>query len=70
LANGNTHITDSACGRLFEVTPRGEVVWEYVIPWFAQYPDEPTRQYSGGLQNSVFQTYRYTREQLPWLDRA
>ncbi|MFM9433002.1 hypothetical protein ACFDR9_000031 [Janthinobacterium sp. CG_23.3] len=67
LPNGNTHITESATGRLFEVTPAGEVVWEYVIPWFAEYPDEAARKYVPGRQNSVFQTFRYSREQLPWL---
>lgn len=29
LANGNTLITDSDSGLLFEVTPEGEIVWEY-----------------------------------------
>jgi len=29
LPNGNTLITDSDSGLLFEVTPEGEVVWEY-----------------------------------------
>jgi len=32
LANGNTLINESNGGRLFEVTPAGEVVWEYVNP--------------------------------------
>ena len=27
LSNGNTHITDSVSGRLFEVTTAGEIVW-------------------------------------------
>ncbi|MBU9686820.1 aryl-sulfate sulfotransferase [Burkholderia gladioli] len=67
LANGNTHITESATGRLFEVTPAGEVVWEYVIPWFDEYPDEAARRTGPGRLNSVFQTFRYSREQLPWL---
>ncbi|MFM0236675.1 aryl-sulfate sulfotransferase [Paraburkholderia phytofirmans] len=67
LANGNTHITESATGRLFEVTPAGEVVWEYVIPWFGEYPDEAARKTGPGQLNSVFQTFRYSREQLPWL---
>jgi hypothetical protein len=30
LANGNTLITESDGGRLLEVTPGGEIVWEYV----------------------------------------
>ena len=48
LPNGNTHITESATGRLFEVTPAGEVVWEYIIPWFAQYPDAAARANRAG----------------------
>jgi hypothetical protein len=32
LANGNTLITESDGGRLFEVTPAGEIVWNYVNP--------------------------------------
>jgi Arylsulfotransferase (ASST) len=32
LANGNTLITESEGGRLFEVTPAGEIVWEYRNP--------------------------------------
>lgn len=67
LPNGNTHITESATGRLFEVIPAGEVVWEYIIPWFAEYPDAAARKTGPGRLNSIFQSYRYTREQLPWL---
>jgi len=32
LPNGNTLVTESDGGRLFEVTPTGEIVWEYVNP--------------------------------------
>jgi len=32
LPNGNTFIVDSTGGRLFEVTPAGEIVWEYLNP--------------------------------------
>jgi hypothetical protein len=32
LANGNTLITESDGGRLFEITPAGEVVWNFVNP--------------------------------------
>ena len=32
LANGNTLITESDGGRLFEVTRRGEIVWNYLNP--------------------------------------
>jgi hypothetical protein len=33
LASGNTFITEGATGRLFEVTPEGETVWEWVSPF-------------------------------------
>lgn len=32
LANGNTLITESDGGRLFEVNQEGEIVWEYIHP--------------------------------------
>jgi outer membrane protein assembly factor BamB len=32
LPNGNTLITESDGGRLFEVTPEGEIVWEFINP--------------------------------------
>lgn len=38
LANGNTFITEGATGRLFEVTPEGETVWEFVSPWMMPSP--------------------------------
>jgi len=34
FSNGNTFICESTQGRLFEVTDRGEKVWEYVMPPF------------------------------------
>jgi hypothetical protein len=33
LKNGNTLITEGATGRIFEVTPNNEVVWEYINPF-------------------------------------
>lgn len=67
LANGNVHITESATGRLFEVTRQREVVWEYVIPFFHDYPDAEARRYTPGLHNSVFRTNRYKQSEIPWL---
>ena len=32
LPNGNTLITVGVPGRLIEVTPNGEVVWEFILP--------------------------------------
>ena len=35
LANGNTLIDEGQNGRIFQVTPSGRIVWEYVNPYFA-----------------------------------
>jgi hypothetical protein len=67
LPNGNTHITESATGRLFDVTPDREIVWEYVIPYFAEYAEAEARKYVPGFHNSVFRSYRYQKSQVPWL---
>ena len=32
LPGGNTLVTEGATGRLFEVTPEGETVWQYWMP--------------------------------------
>jgi hypothetical protein len=32
LANGNTLISESLGGRILEVTPEGEIVWEFINP--------------------------------------
>ena len=32
LRSGNTWVTEAATGRMFEITPAGDVVWEYVNP--------------------------------------
>jgi len=32
LPNGNTLISEDNHGRVFQVTPAGEIVWEYVAP--------------------------------------
>jgi hypothetical protein len=39
-------------GRIFEVTPEGQIVWEYISPWFRNH--HPT-----GPPNAVFRAYRY-----------
>ncbi|MCP4248646.1 MAG: hypothetical protein GY778_16495 [bacterium] len=33
LANGNTLVTNSGSGQVFEITPKGQVVWEYASPY-------------------------------------
>ena len=57
LPNGNTLICEGAAGRFFEVTPRGEVVWEYINP-FSVYGSR-----TGGEEpensNATFRCHRY-----------
>jgi uncharacterized protein (UPF0248 family) len=59
LPNGNTLINEGMFGRFFEVTSEGEVVWEYVNPYFGPASKPPQAQ-----TNSVFRVYRYTEEQV------
>ena len=64
LWNGNTLICESAFGRLFEVTPEGETVWEYIIPEFQKYP-APLDEFITGYHNSCFKAHRY--KEIEWL---
>lgn len=57
LPNGNTLITEGANGRLFEVTPEHELVWEYISPYFDMKHDT----------NMVYRSYRYPYEYIPQL---
>jgi len=52
LANGNTLVSESQTGRVFEVTERGEVVWEYISPFYNDHP-------LYGHNNILFRAYRY-----------
>jgi Arylsulfotransferase (ASST) len=56
LPNGNTLICEGDFGRFFEVTRDGELVWEYVNPYFGEGPTGPN--------NRVFRAYRYSEEEI------
>ncbi len=56
LPNGNTLICEGDFGRLFEVTSGGELVWEYVSPYFGEAPQGPN--------NRVFRAYRYSAAEI------
>lgn len=61
LPNGNTLITEGATGRVFEVTPEYELVWEYL---------EPEHGFSSsGYFNSraIYRAYRVPYEWVPQL---
>lgn len=57
LPSGNTLICEGNWGRLFEVTPEGEIVWNFVSPVFV-----PEGDRIGGGRNSVFRCYRYAAD--------
>ena len=55
LVSGNTLICEGLNGRIFEVTTEGEIVWEFVSPWFGNH-------HPSGPSNAVFRAYRYDVE--------
>ncbi len=59
LPNGNTLICEGSFGRLFEVTSQGELVWEYVNPYFG-----PTNAPQSAQSNEVFRAYRYSEDEI------
>lgn len=63
LPNGNTLICAGVVGNLFEVSPAGETVWQYVNPMvhggiLAQ-GELPGKDVRGHLWNAVFKVHRY-----------
>jgi hypothetical protein len=62
LKNGNTLITQGINGRVFEVTPEKEIVWEYWNPYKFDYklPDGTNPQPGGGItQYGLFRALQY-----------
>lgn len=60
LPNGNTLICEGDNGRFLEVTPDGELVWEYLNPVGPQGPVEQGFDFGPfGLINGVFRADRY-----------
>ncbi|MEA1997318.1 MAG: aryl-sulfate sulfotransferase [Gemmatimonadota bacterium] len=59
LPNGNTLVCDGSKARLFEVTPEGELVWEFVNPF-----------YEKGALPGIYRCLRYSHEYVkPLLER-
>ena len=57
LPNGNTLITEGMFGRMFQVAPNGDVVWEYINPHF--YEDV-----ENAVVNRVFRATHYLPEEI------
>ncbi len=58
LPNGNTLICEGAPGRVFEVTPNKEIVWEYVNPFTAE-DGAATGSGPNVYRNALFRAHRY-----------
>ena len=63
LPNGNTLICEGIKGRVFEVTMDGEIVWEFVNPFYAPHgvPGE-TGASTWKRSYALFRAYRYTSD--------
>jgi hypothetical protein len=59
LPNGNTLITEGVDGRIFEITPDYQLVWEYVNPYV-------TKNY----RSLVYRAYRVPYEWVPQAERT
>ena len=57
LPNGNTLITEGQFGRIFQVTPDGQIVWEYINPYFGE-------NEAGHVVNSLFRATHYLPEDI------
>jgi hypothetical protein len=63
LNSGNTLICEGGWGRIFEVTPEGEIVWEFISPHEIAFPN-------GHDLNWVFRAYRYGEDSAQIKNRA
>jgi len=59
LPNGNTLIDEGMNGRIFQVTGKGDIVWEYVSPYFAQTP-------VAGAGRQVLSNWLYRAQPVPY----
>jgi hypothetical protein len=64
LPNGNTLIDEGMNGRFFQVTPQGEIVWEYVNPYFGKFADHDV-QSGGSLSNYAFRAQPIPYDWVP-----
>jgi hypothetical protein len=65
LPNGNTLIDEGMNGRFFQVMPSGEIVWEYVNPYFARSSIAGMRPTSDGPQE-VMSNWVYRCQPVPY----
>ena len=72
LPNGNTFVDEGMNGRFFQVTPAGEIAWEYVSPYFSPSPLGPAGKKV--LSNWVYRAqpvpYDWVPADIPHGERA
>jgi hypothetical protein len=59
LPNGNTLIDEGMNGRIFQVTGKGDIAWEYVSPYFAPTP-------VAGAGKPVLSNWLYRAQPVPY----
>ena len=59
LPNGNTLITDGPRGHIFEVTQKGDIVWDMVSPYV-------TKRTGAFPNNFLFKSRRYSENEIKW----
>ncbi|MBN1846982.1 MAG: aryl-sulfate sulfotransferase [Deltaproteobacteria bacterium] len=59
MPNGNTLITEGSQCRVFEVTPKHEIVWEYISPY-----QSPTAR-----SNMIYRAYRLPYHWIPQVEK-
>lgn len=67
LPNGNTLIDEGIYGRLFQVTPAGQIVWEYVSPYEGTAPGAPIAGHLKARSNWI---YRVQAVPYSWLPKT
>ena len=62
LWSGSVLVCEGSSGRLFEVTRKGEVVWEWINPFV-------NHRSNGGVAVGIYRAHRYSADHIAFADR-
>lgn len=65
LPNGNTLISEAVHGRFFQVTPTGDIVWEYISPFVGPIPMKPLAGRPAPMSNFTFRIQAVPYDWVP-----
>ncbi|MDA7510474.1 aryl-sulfate sulfotransferase [Verrucomicrobia bacterium] len=65
LSNGNTLIAEGDDGRFFEVSPKGDIVWEFREPFSGGFEEETKGPGGASFPHSTFRISRITPDSPP-----